>query len=160
MGIENQKSKFFEWDDAKVMSKLKEIQEVTEDPRGALGAAVYEGAAKVALDARKMTPVDTGFLKGSTYTEPPKRSGASGIKVVIGQGAEYAASRHSTEQAGRNARSKAHWMQVALDQNSKTLLKKIAIRAEANLKTGQTFGKEDIPKKLDPSNRDDPYIDS
>jgi len=144
-----------EWDDSEVKRRLGRIMDLTEDPEGALGAAAYEAASKVAIDAGKMTPVDTGNLRGSTYVGSPQGSG-SDIKVDFGQGAEYAASRHAMPSRGTNAKSRAHWWRKAIQKNSGSLLKNIARAAHRNLKIGQTFGASQVPDKIKPSNRKNP----
>lgn len=148
-------SEGIEWDDSEVQRRLDDIMDLTEDPEGALGAACYEAATKVAIDAGKMTPVDTGNLKGSTYVGSPQGSG-SDIKIRFGQGAEYAARRHASSKDGVNGRGKAHWWRKSIAKNSGGLTKKIARAAHRNLKIGQTFGEEEIPEKIKPSNRKNP----
>ena len=69
-----------------VMQRIAELKRRAPD---SFAAGVYLSACNVITTAMRLTPVDTGWLRGSRYVRKPQVSGDS-FKIEAGFGASYA----------------------------------------------------------------------
>lgn len=76
-----------------VMRALRLLGEKSPD---AMGKALYQEGNDILREAKVLTPVDTGVLKGSAFVNLPEVSGAA-VSVTLGYGQaakEYAELQH------------------------------------------------------------------
>ena len=94
-----------------------------------VAAALYQEALVVQKESMKRTPVDTGALRASHETSPPRWKGDS-LEVTIkvgGPAAGYAAPVHElTEIKHENGRAK--FLESAVHEAASTLLERVAKR--------------------------------
>ena len=76
-----------------VMRALRLLGEKAPD---AMGKALYQEANDIIREAKVLTPIDTGVLRGSAFVNTPQVNG-SGVSVTLGYGqaaSDYAEVQH------------------------------------------------------------------
>ena len=93
-------------------------------------AALYQEALVVQKESMKRTPVDTGSLRASHETSPPRWSGDN-LEVSIkvgGPAAPYAAPVHERTEVQHDAGTGAKFLENAVHEAAPTLLARVAKR--------------------------------
>lgn len=110
-----------------VQRVLEELAAVVPEE---VAEALYREGEGVMSDSKRMTPVDTGFLRASGYVNEPGAGPA--IEVELGYWARYAAPVHDRTNA-RHANGSALFLQMALDEHVPGMGRRIVDRVMARL---------------------------
>ena len=75
---------------------MRALRLLGEKAPGAMGKALYQEANDIIREAKVLTPIDTGVLRGSAFVNTPQVNG-SGVSVTLGYGqaaSDYAEVQH------------------------------------------------------------------
>ena len=99
-----------------VAEVIKSLERAARAFPEATGQALYEEGLGVQGLAVQRTPVDTGRLRASAYTAPPKTT-SSGPEVEVGYGAIYGVYVHERTEL-RHTTGQAKFLESALNERS------------------------------------------
>lgn len=105
---------------------LANLDDAIEGIEGRTQAGMNDAGFMIQREAQKLTPVDTGNLKNSAYTNPV----VSGPPAVsVGFTAAYALAVHEDLQATHEV-GEAKFLEKAIQRNHYEIIKAVADRAE------------------------------
>ena len=108
-------------------------------------AALYEEGLNVNTRSKELTPVDTGTLRGSTYTTLPEKVGES-IVVEVGVGGpakKYAKWVHELTHL-RHRVGQAKFLETALKEASAGFINRIAKRIAYHFTAGTGYPQKQV----------------
>jgi len=118
-----------------VRASMKEASNLC---RGAVGAALYQEGLGIMMGALRLVPVDTGRLRATGYVAPPKE-GPGGPTVELGFGTKYAVYVHERTDLNHPV-GEAKYLQTPLEKAKSGYVRRIAMRARDNIKSGTLMG--------------------
>jgi hypothetical protein len=102
--------------------------------REAFAAAAFRWATNVVSTAMRITPYDTGWLRGSRYVQKPDVTGAGAFTVQMGFSAEYAVFVHEINK--RYTVGEFKFFEKALMHHSGSAMREIGAWTDAFIKAG------------------------
>lgn len=105
---------------------MANLDAAVEDIEGRAQAGMNDAGFMIQYEAQKLTPVDTGNLKASAYTNPVVTGEPA---VSVGFTASYALAVHEDLQMPHD-NGEAKFLEKAIKRNELRILKAIADRAE------------------------------
>jgi hypothetical protein len=115
---------------------LKALDKADKDTRDALRSAAYLEYVDIMRVSLREVPVDTGRLRASAFVTFPKYTGE--IKIFAGYSTDYAIYVHEDEFATHKPPTKDHFLTDPMEQALPGIADRIAKRAKALLKSGNT----------------------
>ncbi len=97
-------------------------------------AALHQEGLALQAAAVRLTPVDTGRLRASAYTQPPEEVGGD-VKIRVGFGAEYALPVHEMTE-NHHTTGQAKFLSQPLHDRSADFRERMIKRIKANLAGG------------------------
>lgn len=115
----------------------RELEKLAKKYPGATAAALYEEGLAIDAASAKLVPVDTGRLRATHYTAPPRDEGKQ-IKVEIGYGTEYGLKVHEDMRA-RHTTGQAKFLEVPFKASKRGYASRVSDRIKKHVEKGTTF---------------------
>lgn len=116
----------------------RNIRKLAAEYPAAVGASLFEEGQAIQAASQQLVPVDTGRLRASAYTNPP-REGSDGPEVTVGYGTTYALPVHERVEA-YHATGQAKFLEAAFNANMRGFLSRLSERIKYHVERGTDFG--------------------
>lgn len=116
---------------------MRELEKLAKKYPKATAAALYEEGLAIESESAKLVPVDTGRLRATHYTAPPRDDGNK-IKVEVGYGTDYALYVHERMKA-RHKVGQAKYLEVPFKASRRGYAGRVASRIKKHVERGISF---------------------